>query len=210
MGRGNDGGGLPVGCVFCTVLCAKIAWRVFCSEEAQGKKKKLPHVALPPEGSLCVLQFRTKVRQRAAVDSEEVGSVNEGQEVTLLKTKILKKGNQRAKIQAGGMTGWINCAGSKSGKPALRMIREPPPTAALTRFRQERATGSAAPAHDMARDELGAYASLHAFLVANGLGAYEAGLQELGATVVSDLADLDEADMKGVTRPLCTLYAAHR
>ena len=170
----------------------------------------MTHVALPPEGSLCVLQFRTKVRQRAAVDSEEVGSVDEGQEVTLLKTKILKKGNQRAKIQAGGMAGWINCAGSKSGKPALRMIREPPPTAALTRFRQERATGSAAPAHDMARDELGAYASLHAFLVANGLGAYEAGLQELGATVVSDLADLDEADMKGVTRPLCTLYAAHR
>ena len=99
---------------------------------------------------------------------------------------------------------------ARNWSPSAPRPRASPPTAALTRFRQERATGSAAPAHDMARDELGAYASLHAFLVANGLGAYEAGLLELGATVVSDLADLDEADMKGVTRPLCTLYAAHR
>ena len=50
----------------------------------------------------------------------------------------------------------------------------------------------------MARDELGAYASLHAFLVANGLGAYEAAIQELGAMEVSDLADLSEADLQGV------------
>ena len=50
--------------------------------------KKKPQVAVPASGATCVVNYRSKVRLGASINSQELGFVSEGEVVTLIETKI--------------------------------------------------------------------------------------------------------------------------
>ena len=90
--------------------------------------KKKPQVAAPASGATCVVNYRSKVRLGASVNSQELGFVSEGEVVTLIETKITKNGNQRAQIRSQSLTGWINTVHKGSGQPTLSqaVVQEAP------------------------------------------------------------------------------------
>ena len=183
--------------------------------------KKKPQVAVPASGATCVVNYRSKVRLGASINSQELGFVSEGEVVTLIETKITKNGSQRAQIRSQSLTGWINTVHKNSGQPTLNqaVVQAPNPTynpapmAAPMMAAPIVTTPAAAPTYNPApmapatmpapaplpaatAPQAASPASLHSFLAELGLGAYEPAMQAAGAVEAADLADLDEADMQ--------------